>query len=280
MREVCVSVNTRFARDEKIFVGPHAPAMKDAMSPRAYACFTFDNMGEAADVGTGTRVDPLPAGTDPSLATGFPRLYDLLARHDVRATFFVEGWNGEHHPDAVAEIVRRGHELGMHGWIHEPWATLDEHTEREAAARATDALERASGVRPRGFRAPGGERAAATERVLRDLGYAYDASRGDGMRLACLPSGLAQVPFAWSCVDGFHYLRPDPPAAGTVRDLWLARLAKVAEEGGLFLTICHAFITGVDAERLAALDAVVAAAVADARVTIRTAGEIAAEIVG
>jgi len=250
------------------------------MGPGAYACFTFDNMAEAADVGAGTRVEPLPPGSDPSLAVGFPRLYELLAGHDVRATFFVEGWNGVHHPDAVAGIVAHGHELGMHGWVHEPWATLDLAAERAAAERATTALERASGVRPRGFRAPGGQRSTATDTVLRELGYAYDASLGDRMRPARLPSGLAQVPFVWPCVDGFHYLRPEPVPAATVRDQWLARLAKVADEGGLFLTICHAFITGVDDDRLAALDAVMAAAVRDERVTIRTAGEIAGEVCG
>jgi len=43
----------------------------------------------------------------------------------------------------------------------------------------------------------------------------------------------------------------------------------------LFLTICHAFITGVDDDRLEALDAVVTAAERDERVTICTAGEVA-----
>src|ERR1043165_2357832 len=125
---------------------------------RAVACFTFDNMAEAADVGAGLRADPLPAGADPSLAVGYPRIFDLLAAHDVRATFFVEGWNGAHHPDAVAEVVRRGHELGMHGWTPEAWAALDAATEPTPAGRATSALTEASGVRPRGFRAPGGSR--------------------------------------------------------------------------------------------------------------------------
>ncbi len=245
------------------------------MSPAAHACFTFDNMAEAADVGSGGRVEPLPPGADPSLAVGFPRLFALLEHHGVHGTFFVEGWNGVHHPDAVAEIVRRGHELGMHGWVHEPWATLDAVSERVAAERATTALERASGVRPRGFRAPGGRRSAATDAILRDLDYAYDASLGDRMRPARLSSGLAQIPFTWPCVDGFHYLRPEPAPAVTVRDRWLAHLGRVAEHGGLFLVICHAFITGVDDDRLAALDAVMAAAVRDTRVTIRTAGEIA-----
>ncbi len=249
--------------------------MVSAMRSRAIACFTFDNMAEAADVGAGVRREPLPSGEDPSLATGYPRLFDLLAAHDVRATFFIEGWNGVHHPEAVAEIVRRGHELGMHGWAHEPWAGLDAAAERAHAERATVALTEASGERPRGFRAPGGSRSPATEGILRDLGYEYDASLGDRMQPGRLPSGLAQVPFVWPCVDGFHYFRPEPVAPSLVRDQWLERLAAVAEQGGLFLVICHAFLTGVDEERLAALDAVVAAAVRDERVTIRTAGAIA-----
>jgi hypothetical protein len=59
-----------------------------------------------------------------------------------------------------------------------------------------------------------------------------------------------------------------------VRDQWLAELAHVAETGGLFLVICHAFITGADEARLAALGAVMEAAVRDPRIAVRTAGEI------
>jgi peptidoglycan/xylan/chitin deacetylase (PgdA/CDA1 family) len=248
------------------------------MTSHAQVCFSFDNMGEAADVGAGRRPDGPPEGDDPSLVAGYPRVYALLARYGIRATFFIEGWNGDHHATAVADVVRHGHELGMHGWTHESWADLDPATERDLATRATLALEHASGIRPRGFRAPGGRRSAATESILRDLGYAYDASLGDGMRPARLASGLAQVPFTWPCVDGFHYLRPEPAHPEAVRDQWLAGLARVAEQGGLFLLICHAFITGVDEARLAALGAVMEAAVRDPRLCIRTAGEIAAAV--
>jgi peptidoglycan/xylan/chitin deacetylase (PgdA/CDA1 family) len=278
MRQPREPVNVRIALAEKTSAVEVSRAMKDAMRPRAVACFTFDNMAEAADVGTGRRDGPLPEGSDPSLVVGYPRLYALLARHDVRATFFVEGWNGVHHPGAVAEIVRRGHELGMHGWLHEPWATLDAATERALAARATAALTDASGVRPTGFRAPGGKRSAATDGILRGLGYAYDASLGDRMRPGRLASGLAQVPFVWPCVDGFHYLRAEPTCAAIVREQWLATLGQVAEKGGLFLVVCHAFLTGVDDARLAVLDDVMHAAVRDARVAICTAGEIAAGV--
>ena len=243
--------------------------------PYAVACFTFDNMAEAAEVGAGTRREPRTDVADPSLSRGYPNLYRLLATHGVRATFFVEGWNGVNHPEAVAEVVRRGHELGMHGWAHEPWHTLDADREEALAERATAALARAAGVQPAGFRAPGGSRTPHTEAVLRRLGYRYDASLGDGMRPQVLASGLAQVPFTWTGVDGFHYLRPEPAHPAAVRDAWLGGLARVAERGGLFLLVCHAFVTGIDEERLAALDAVVAAACADTRIRLRTAGEIA-----
>jgi len=240
------------------------------------AVFTFDNMAEAADVGAGLRRDP--RADDPSLSRGYPNLFRLLAAHEVRATFFVEGWNGVHHPAAVADVVRHGHELGMHGWVHEAWHELDPATEDALAAQATAALAEAAGVRPVGFRAPGGSRTPHTEAMLRRLGYRYDASLGDGMRPRVLPSGLAQIPFTWSGVDGFHYLRPEPARPAAVRDGWLAALMRVAERGGLFVLVCHAFVTGVDDERLAALDAVIAAARADRRLRIRTAGEIAREL--
>lgn len=241
----------------------------------AFCCFTFDNMGEAADVGAGRAAGVDRARPHASLARGYPALYRMLERHGVRATFFIEGWNGTHHPDAVAEIVRRGHTLGMHGWLHEPWVTLDAAREDELARRATDALTRAAGAAPGGFRAPGGSRTDRTAALLLDLGYRYDASLGDGHRPARLPNGLPQIPFVWPGVDGYYYLRPEPVAPADVRDRWLRMLARTVEQGGVLVLICHAFITGTDDARLAALEAVVAAAVAVPRLRVGTMDELA-----
>ena len=249
---------------------------RQMMGPRAVACFTFDNMGEAADVGAGLPRDL--HRDDRSLSIGFRNLFALLDRHGVTATFFIEGWNGEHHADVIREIVQRGHELGMHGWLHEPWAQLERYREMELAARATTALERAAGVRPLGFRAPGGARGPHTEGILTELGYTYDASLDDHIRPRLLPSGLVQIPFVWAGVDGAYYLRPDPADAIVVRDVWLRNLERAAKRGGLFLLICHAFITGVDERRLAALDAVMKAAVTDHRVVVRTTGAMACRL--
>lgn len=248
------------------------------MNGGAVACFTFDNIGEASEIGAGTLDGPRAPGTDRSLVEGQPRLLDLLDAHGVRASFFPEGWNGAHHPDAVREIVRRGHELGMHGWLHERWGELDPDTERTLARRATEALADASGVRPVGFRAPGGSRTADTETILRDLGYAYDASLGDGMRPGRLPGGLPQIPFVWPGLAGFFWLRDEPVPPADVERQGPAALDKAAVRGGLFVLVCHAHITGLDVQRSAALGAVMARAVADPRVSVRTVGEVAAAL--
>jgi len=219
------------------------------------ACFTFDRLDE------GTRY-----------------LVDLLDRKRVRASFFIEGRHGEERPEAVAGIVGRGHELGMYGWAHEQWDRLPPDEEQRLAARATSTLEAAGGERPVGFRAPGGARTPRTAALLSALGYRYDASLGDGTRPGVLGPDLAQVPFVWSGVDGAHYLADPPAVPGAVRDSWLAALARVADGGGLFLTVCHGAITAAEPARLAVLDEVIDAALSDRRLTVRTAGEIAEQM--
>jgi peptidoglycan/xylan/chitin deacetylase (PgdA/CDA1 family) len=224
---------------------------------KATACFTFDHLGDLSP------------------------FYAVLDRHGVRSSFFVQGEYGLSDPAGVAGIAERGHELGMHGWAHEQWSELAPGDEEALAARATDALAAANGgVAPIGFRAPAGARTDGTGELLARLGYRFDASLGDGMRVGVLAPGVAQVPFVWGGVDGAFYLRPEPAHPSEVREQWLAQLDDVADEGGLFLTICHAEITGADRARVAVLDDVIAAAVADDRVRIATAGELAEEALG
>jgi peptidoglycan/xylan/chitin deacetylase (PgdA/CDA1 family) len=164
------------------------------MGQRATACFTFDNMGEAAEIGEGTLAGVVDGG-HPSLTIGYPRLFSLLEGHGVRSTFFLEGWNGDHHREAVREVVERGHELGMHGWLHEEWGALDVVTERELAVRSTDALTQAAGQAPVGFRAPGGTLTAATESILADLDAVIDAaSRDERVDIAPVGEVAASLP--------------------------------------------------------------------------------------
>lgn len=86
-----------------------------------------------------------------------PRILDLLERHGARATFFVIGERAARHPELIAEILRRGHEIGHHTQTH-PVGTFWCATRARLASeldRATAVLA-AAGVRPRWFRAPAG----------------------------------------------------------------------------------------------------------------------------
>jgi peptidoglycan/xylan/chitin deacetylase (PgdA/CDA1 family) len=224
------------------------------MAARPIACFTVDHLDD-----------------------GTARLLDVFERRGLTTTVFAEGRHGEERPEEVADIVRRGHELGMHGWAHEQWDSLDAEEEEKLARRATEALAAAAGETPTGFRAPGGARGSRTADLLVELGYRYDASLGDGMRTDVLKPGLAQVPFVWNGVDGAHYLGDPTPLPADVQEQWMSALEKVGEDGGLFLTICHGFITGADDERLAAFDRVVGRA-QDSGFELLTAGQVAERV--
>ncbi|HEV3352730.1 MAG TPA: polysaccharide deacetylase family protein [Acidimicrobiales bacterium] len=224
------------------------------MRERPVACFTVDHVDD-----------------------GTLRLLEVFERRGLTTTVFAEGRHGEERPKQVAEIVERGHEIGMHGWTHEQWDSLDPDEEEKLARRATDALAAAAGIPPLGFRAPGGARGERTAELLVTLGYRYDASLGDGMSAAVLEEGLAQVPFVWNGVDGAHYLADPPPPPADVERQWTSALEKVGQKGGLFVTICHGFITGADDDRLAAFDRVIGRA-QEGGFDLLTAGQVAERV--
>lgn len=47
-----------------------------------------------------------------------PRLLDLLAKAEVRATFFVVGASAQRHPALIGRMLQEGHALGSHTWSH------------------------------------------------------------------------------------------------------------------------------------------------------------------
>jgi peptidoglycan/xylan/chitin deacetylase (PgdA/CDA1 family) len=170
------------------------------VTPRTVV-LTFDNLGEAAEIEQGKR--ERPAGDHPSVTTALPRLLDALDELDLRATFFVEGLNTELYPGAVKEIARRGHEIGMHGWLHERWGELDPAEEADILARCREAFGRC-GIVPRGFRPPGGQLGERGLATLREAGI--DWCSPEGTR-AGVDDGMVLLPFRWPLVDA-TYLHP------------------------------------------------------------------------
>jgi hypothetical protein len=104
---------------------------------------------------------------------------DTLEALGLRCTFFIVGRDAAdaRHSDALADLTRRGHGVGNHTFEHEPW--LHRYTPQQLVdeiARAEEAIERATGQRPIGFRGPGFSWTPTVLHVLAERGYQYDAS--------------------------------------------------------------------------------------------------------
>lgn len=169
--------------------------------PNALA-LTFDNLGEAADLERGLWPADRPLGRHPSVTTALPRLLDELDALELRATFCVEALNCELYPAAIADIAARGHELALHGWRHEAWATLPGDREDELLDRGRRAFS-ALGVDVRGFRPPGGELTAQSPQRLAAHGFRWCSPAGGPVGVR---ARLAYVPFRWERVDAYHVL--------------------------------------------------------------------------
>src|SRR5581483_11142046 len=107
---------------------------------------------------------------------GTPRILDLLRRHDIKASFFVPGVVAKLYPDEQTRIVAEGHEIGMHGWIHERTSPLAEDVERELMGRAFETLTKATGRQPVGVRVPSWDFSPNTLKLIREMGLLYDSS--------------------------------------------------------------------------------------------------------
>ena len=98
-------------------------------------------------------------------------LLEVLARHGVRATFFMIGKYLTEHGAIAREVARAGHEIGNHTFTHPNLIFCSRaQVEREITACAT-ALEDAVGAPARLFRPPFGGRLPAVLRAVRRLGY-------------------------------------------------------------------------------------------------------------
>ena len=107
------------------------------------------------------------------------RVLALLARHQVKATFFVMGWIAERHPELVKEIQRQGHEIGCHSYCHRKIYQLTPDEFREDTIRAKAIIEDITGVPVKGYRAPSysiTKKSLWALDILEELGFTYDSS--------------------------------------------------------------------------------------------------------
>lgn len=115
---------------------------------------------------------------DPCWDEGVPRLQRLFHQAGLPASFFIVGRDLE--LDSKRRLARKllfaGHELANHSYTHRIGLTAEPiGLIQEELGRTHRALSRL-GVKPVGFRSPGYDVDARVVRVVRQMGYLYDAS--------------------------------------------------------------------------------------------------------
>jgi peptidoglycan-N-acetylglucosamine deacetylase len=186
---------------------------------------------------------------------GVPRILDILHAHDVKASFFVPAVTALLYPDEQRRVVAEGHEIAIHGWIHERNSELPPKDERELQMRSADTLERIAGVRPVGIRTPSWDFTPHTLAITREMGLLYDSSLMADVDCYELlmdgePTGVVELPVEWVRDDAVYFnmnrfasLRPHTPP-GEVFDIFKRELDAAYDEGGLFQLTMHPHISG------------------------------------
>ena len=133
--------------------------------------------------GIGPMGNPLKAGVPDLNAIGWAeyghrrgihRALDVLARQGIKATINVSGILAERHPEIVRKIAEAGHEVVAHSYSMDVIPVyLSEDEERENIRHTTALIERATGIRPKGWISPRSTPSPRTARLLTEEGFEW-----------------------------------------------------------------------------------------------------------
>ena len=222
---------------------------------RCAVAFSFDSDHETNELRDGGKSIGRMAWGEYGARVGVPRILSILKKHDVPASFYVPAVAALLYPDEQRRVVAEGHEIGIHGWIHELNSVLPYETERELMFRSTDTLEKITGVRPVGLRTPSWDFSPSTLKIEKELGLLYDSSlMADEdcyeLMLEGEPSGVIELPVEWVRDDAVYFwmnrfqsLRPYTPPTD-VFDIFRRELDAAWEDGGVFQLTMHPHISG------------------------------------
>ncbi len=86
-------------------------------------------------------------------------LLDVYREHGVKCSFFIIGVNLEDCKATLPRLIDEGHDLGCHGWVHNPFTSLsDDSINGQFNAFVTKVNEIVPGYQVKFFRAPYGDR--------------------------------------------------------------------------------------------------------------------------
>lgn len=199
---------------------------------------------------------------DPSLfslgdygaTTAMPRLLTLLKRHGVSGTFFVPGMTQRLHPETVPDIIAGGHEVGLHGWVHERAPDLQDREEEELMITKSIRALTEAGAKPIGYRAPNAALSEHTLGLLEKHGIAYDSTlcgRDDAYEVLVHGKkvNVVEIPMSWENSD-YIFLHNDEFWQGTfpslkgVLEAWQSDFDVAYSEGTIFNLVMHPHVIG------------------------------------
>jgi peptidoglycan-N-acetylglucosamine deacetylase len=242
-------------------------SLKPASRPggaRVAVALSFDSDHESGELREGGSSPGRLSQGQYGNRVGVPRILDLLERHAVPASFFVPAVIALLYPEEQRRVVAAGHEIGIHGWIHERNSVLGYQDERALMLRSAETLERITGTPPVGLRTPSWDYSQHTLSIIREMGLLYDSSlMADDEPYELIEdgktTGIVELPVEWIRDDAVYFnmnrfsaLRPyTPPSA--VLEIFQAEFDATVKERGLFLLTMHPHIIG-HRSRLALLD--------------------------
>jgi peptidoglycan/xylan/chitin deacetylase (PgdA/CDA1 family) len=216
---------------------------------------SFDSDHETSALREGETSPGRLAQGEFSSRVGVPRILSLLSEHRIPATFFIPAVASQLHPGEARQCVEAGHEVGVHGWIHERNTLLERDEELELTDRCLAILEQDCGIRPVGIRTPSWDFSDGTLDIIRTLGFTYDSSlMADDEPYELIadgePTGIIEIPVEWIRDDAPYLamnrwtgLRPymAPRNLGTI---WRDEFDAAYAAGGLFQLTCHPHVIG------------------------------------
>jgi peptidoglycan/xylan/chitin deacetylase (PgdA/CDA1 family) len=150
---------------------------------------------------------------------GVPRVLALLRKYNIKATWCVPGHTIETFPEEVKQVVKEGHEIAHHGYIHENITKLSREQEAKYMDMGIDAIKSVTGRKPRGYRSPSWDYSQNTLDLLLERGFEWDSSlmgndftpyylrKGDGPALLDKPyhfgepTKILEIPVSWYLDD-------------------------------------------------------------------------------
>lgn len=101
-----------------------------------------------------------------------PRLLEMLAKRNIKATFYVVGECVKEYPATLQQIVKEGHEIGNHSWSHPNLGKMSDAAVKEQLQSTHDLVLKTAGVPPKSLRPPYGSFSARQQQwANHEFGY-------------------------------------------------------------------------------------------------------------